>query len=154
MTVARRDRRGFTLLETAIVLAITAIGALLVLPQWPSALTTDRQTDEAPGASLARELAAARRHAIASRQQVDVRLDVLRSRLRADTAGAYGRGVWRDTVLPLDAGEMLVTNDTAMLVRFLPSGASQSGRMTLRHPYGWVAITVDPWSGEVHRVAR
>lgn len=151
---ARRERRGFTLLETAIVLAITAIGALLVLPLWPSATAPVAPRDETPGAGLAAALASARRQAITARQTVDVHIDAAQRHLRIDTTGAAGRGVWQDTILPIDAADLLVTADTTSRVRFQPSGAAESRPMSLRHPYGWVAFVIDPWSGEVHRVAR
>ncbi len=147
-------RRGFTLLETAIVLAITAIGALLVLPMWPAALTRGVQRDDSPGAALATELTEARRHAIASRHAVTVHIDVTHGRLRMDTTGAGGRGVWRDTVLPLAPDEALTTADTAAVWLFRPTGAAQGQPMALRHAAGWVTVSVDPWSGEVRRVAR
>lgn len=146
-------RRGFTLLETAIVLAITAIGALLVLPLWPAALRSP-VAEDTPGAALVLELHAARQQAISARQEVRVYLDVRQQRLRMDTVGAHGRDVWSEQPLPLAPNEMLVTRDTAALVRFLPSGAAHAAPMALRHGTGWLTITVDPWNGEVTRVAR
>jgi len=149
-----RRRRGFTLLETAIVLAITAVGALLVLPTWPSALAPDAPRDASPGAELAAALADARRHAIAARQLVMVRVDVSHQRVRVDTAGTHGRGVWRDGPLPLSADESLVTADTVALYVFRPTGAAQGRPMSIRHASGWTIVAIDPWSGEVRRVAR
>lgn len=147
-------RRGFTLLETAIVLAVTAIGALLVLPLWPSASGRSPGSDEAPAAALTAALSGARSQAIRARQVVIVRIDPFRQHLRIDTVGANGRGVWRDTVLPLLADEMLVTADTADVVRFHPTGAAESRPMALRHATGWITMRIDPWDGEVTRAAR
>ena len=149
-----KRRRGFTLLETAIVLAITAIGALLVLPMWPAATSSDVGTDGSPGAALATALSDARRHAIAKRQLVAVHLDVEQQRMRVDTTGTDGRGVWRDTVLPLAPDETLVTADTVAMYVFRPTGAAQGRPMALRHASGWLELRVDPWNGEVMRVAR
>lgn len=147
-------RRGFTLLETAIVLAITAIGALLVLPLWPAATSSDVMTDGSPGAALAAALSDARQHAIANRQLVAVHLDVEQQRMRIDTTGPDGRGVWRDTVLALAPDETLVTADTVAMYVFRPTGAAQGRPMALRHASGWVDLHIDPWKGEVLRVAR
>jgi len=149
-----KRRRGFTLLETAIVLAITAIGALLVLPLWPAATTSDAGTDGSPGAALATALSDARQHAIAKRQLVAVHLDVEQQRMRVDTTGTDGRGVWRDTVLPLAPDETLVTADTVAMYVFRPTGAAQGRPIALRHASGWLDLRVDPWNGEVLRVAR
>ncbi len=153
-----RTRRGFTLLETAIVLAITAIGALLVIPQWPSAFRDDvgstRPVDDTPGAPLAVALTEARQQAIRHRQIAIVRIDAFRGLLRMDTVGTNGRGVWRDTTLPLGINEMLVTADTAEVLVFRPTGAAESRPMALRHASGWLTVQVDPWNGEVTRVAR
>lgn len=149
-----KQRHGFTLLETAIVLAITAIGALLVLPMWPAALSSDAPADSSPGAALATTLADARRHAIAMRQLVTVRIDVAQQRLRIDTAGTGGRGVWQDMVLPLAPDETLITADTVAVYLFRPTGSAQGQPMALRHAAGWLSISVDPWHGEVSRVAR
>jgi len=147
-------RRGFTLLETAIVLAITAIGALLVMPRWPAATSSDVMTDGTSGAALSTALREARQHAIAKRQLVVVHLDAEQQRMRVDTAGPDGRGVWRDTVLPLAPDEMLVTADTVALYVFHPTGAAQGRPVALRHASGWLDLRVDPWNGEVMRVAR
>lgn len=146
-------RRGLTLLETAIVLAITAIGALLVLPLWPSALR-DPEPDGTPGSLLTLALRDARQHAVRERQDVVVYLDVRQQQLRMDTIGTSGRGVWREEALPLAANELLVTRDTAAVVRFRASGAAQGAPLSLRHASGWLSIELDPWSGEVTRVVR
>lgn len=147
-------RRGFTLLETAIVLAVTAIGALLVLPLWPSASGRDSLSDAAPGDALVAALSSARTQAIRARQITIVRMDPFRQHLRIDTMGPDGRGVWRDTVLPLAPDELLVTADTAALILFRPTGAAESRPMALRHASGWITVRVDAWNGEVTRVAR
>lgn len=146
-------RRGFTLLETAIVLAITAIGALLVLPLWPTALRAPA-ADDTPGGAIAQTLSAARQQAIGARQDVLVYVDVRQQRLRMDTVSVHGRGVWQQRPLPLAPNELLVTSDTTALVHFHSSGAAQSTPMALRHAAGWLSIVIDPWSGEVIRVAR
>lgn len=149
-----KRRSGFTLLETAIVLAITAIGALLVLPTWPAAFSADSPDDDVPGAALAAALSDARQHAIAMRQVTYVHVDVEQRRVRVDTTGAGGRGVWREMELPLAPDEMLVTADTVAVYVFRPTGAAMGRPMALRHASGWLDLRVDPWNGEVMRVAR
>jgi hypothetical protein len=156
----RRARRGFTLLETAIVLAITIIGGLLVLPRWNRPLTGDAAGTDAllesdvPGARLARVLHAARRHAIATRHVVRVRFDVANRTMRADTSSAAGGGVWYEGPLPLAPGESLEPGDLLTSITFQPSGATFGESLRVRHGGGWVALEIDALSGEVSRHVR
>jgi prepilin-type N-terminal cleavage/methylation domain-containing protein len=143
-----RARPGFTLLEVAVVLAITVIGGLLVLPRWNRPLATD-----AAGTLLARTLLLARGHAIATRQVVTVRFDVANRTMRADTSGAAGSGVWHEGPLPLAAGESLEPGDLLTSVTFHPSGAAFGESLRVRHGEGWVAVHIDALSGDVSRHA-
>lgn len=147
-------RAGFTLLETAIVLAITFIGAMLVLPQWPLASMPGAEAAIETGAPLARALMTARRQAISARQVVTVHIDPTRRTLRVDTAGTSGRGTWQDEALPLGEGESTDPSDSLATFTFRPSGAAHGRRLRLRHPGGWVEFSVDPWHGEVIRAFR
>jgi prepilin-type N-terminal cleavage/methylation domain-containing protein len=156
----RRARRGFTLLEVAVVLAITVIGSLLVLPRWNRPVAVDVAgadallDDDTPGTLLARALVTARGHAIAWRQVVTVRLDVPNRTMRADTSGAAGSGVWYEGPLPLAAGESLEPGDLLTSVTFHPSGAAFGPSLRVRHGEGWVAVDLDALSGDVSRRAR
>ncbi|MCA2985023.1 type II secretion system protein [Gemmatimonas sp.] len=154
-----RARPGFTLLEVAVVLAITVIGGLLVLPRWNRPLATDAAgadalfDGDAPGTLLARTLLLARGHAIATRQVVTVRFDVANRTMRADTSGAAGSGVWHEGPLPLAAGESLEPGDLLTSVTFHPSGAAFGESLRVRHGEGWVAVHIDALSGDVSRHA-
>jgi Tfp pilus assembly protein FimT len=142
------------LLETAIVLAITAIGALLVLPLWPATFASAPGPAQEIGAPMARALMAARAQAIAARQRVTVYIDPMHYAFRVDTAGAAGHGKWQELALPLGAGETTAPDDSIAIVTFRPSGAAHGRPIRLRHASGWVEFTVDPWHGEVTRALR
>ncbi|GAB1342069.1 pilus assembly FimT family protein [Gemmatimonas sp.] len=152
---SRRLRRGFTLLETAIVLAITVIGGLLVLPQWnaartgPAGVSTAANANEAPGASLAGALLEARQRAILHRQVVTVRMNRELALIRIDTTGGNGTGLWAELPLQLEDGVTLETRDPITLVEFQPSGSAISDSLPIRSRAGWSALVVDAWSGEV-----
>ena len=151
-------RSGFTLLEIAVVLAVTLIGGLLVLPKWSAPLRPDGfespHIDRERGVLLVDALRAARSQAIRARHTVTVHLDRNLAGLRVDTAGANGSGIWYVGPLPLDAGESLETEGGVLNVMFHPSGASYGQPILLRHARGMLALRIDPWNGEVTRVAR
>ena len=155
MPANRRLRRGFTLLETAIVLAITVIGGLLVLPQWnaarsvPAGATASAGSSEAPGESLVGALLEARERAILRRQVVTVRLNRELALVRMDTTGGNGTGLWVEQPLLLGDGATLETREPITLVEFHPSGSAISDALPIRSRAGWSAIIVDAWTGEV-----
>jgi len=145
----RTARRGFTLLEISIVLAISAIAALLVFPQW-----VDR--DDAPlepPAQVARWLAEARQQAIGARQTVTLHLDARAARVQIDTSGSSGGGLWRSDVLSRELIGAFDSPDARYSFAFRATGAARGDTIRLRAPDGAWHLTIDRWNGEVQRVA-
>lgn len=151
----RTRRRGYTLLETAIVLAIMVIGGLLVMPRWNAASSVpldgsnDISAEDGAGAQLVDLLLQARRRAILHRQVVTVRLDRELALVRIDTGGVDGTGLWSEQALPLGVGETLDTQMPVPMVEFHPSGAAISDSLPIRHSAGRSTIRIDAWSGDV-----
>jgi len=176
-----RARPGFTLLEVAVVLAITVIGGLLVLPRWNRPLATDAAgadalfDGDAPGTLLARTLLLARGHAIATRQVVTVRFDVANRTMRAEVLAATGAGLRTATrarhvveaeALALEVYARLALASDAAL-RALPDSlaggqfpepfAEYDWRATVRPHAEWAGlVTVEiavTWPEGAHRLA-
>jgi prepilin-type N-terminal cleavage/methylation domain-containing protein len=147
----RRARRGFTLLETGVVLAITALAALLVLPIWLGAERSAISADEEPFTSL---LDGARRQAHLARQRVTVTVDMALQLVQVDTSGTNGDGTWqrfsldRETLTQVDATVARAT------FTFRANGSAHGDSLRVRTADGWHWLTVDPWSGEVRHALR
>lgn len=148
--VQRAGRRGFTLIELSVVLAIVAITALLVTPMW----WPDEASEPDAAAELASVLEAARDQARRARQVVTVRIDGALGALTIDTSGSAGRDRWRDASLPDATRGTLEPLETRATFVFRPSGATEGDTLRVRTPNGVVRLSVDTWSGEVQRVAR
>jgi prepilin-type N-terminal cleavage/methylation domain-containing protein len=147
--VTRARARGFTLLEVAIVLAISAIAALLVLPQWlpPSDPLLE------PDAEISGWLADARQQAIAARQTVTVYVDTRAARVRMDTSAASGAAAWREGDLPRHVLAAIEPPGARARFAFRPTGAAVGDTLRVRTRDGMRQLTVDRWSGEVQHVA-
>lgn len=144
-------RRGFTLWETALVLAVLSITLLLAAP----ALTefgTNKAKSDAEG--LLELLRVARREAISSGTMVAVRLDPTSGRFRIDTSGVAGQAVFATGTLQLGGATTLVTDLARLQFLFQPTGAVFADSVGVRGPSGTVMVLVDGWSGVAHADAR
>jgi len=141
-------RRGFTLWEMTIVLAIMAVVATLTAPALVSF-----GNDQPPGAAdkLVSLLHAARQTAIADNTIVTVRLDPTTLKFEIDSSGTAGSGPIASGKLDLDVSQTLVTDAPRLQYIFTPTGASFSDTVLVRgggdRPL-WVGV--DAWSGEAH----
>ncbi|HKS06008.1 MAG TPA: prepilin-type N-terminal cleavage/methylation domain-containing protein [Gemmatimonadaceae bacterium] len=140
-----RARRGFTLWEMSIVLAISAVAALLVIPAWSN--LGENQPPEA-GNMITSLLRDARRVAIANRQTVVVRVDPVSGMFRVDTAGAAGTGLYSDGTLTVNAWESLETDLARLTFVFRPTGAAWGDSVLVRGAEQTIVVSLNPWTGE------
>jgi prepilin-type N-terminal cleavage/methylation domain-containing protein len=146
-----RSRRAFTLLETAIVLAVMAVGAVLVAPAI-ARLGSEQQRQ--PAAELLTLLRNSRRAAIDRNIVVTLRLDPVSGHYRADTTGANGAGVMAEGVLQLEASETLDARLLRFVWVFRPTGAALGDTVLVRAANQSVMVAVDHWSGVARADAR
>jgi prepilin-type N-terminal cleavage/methylation domain-containing protein len=145
-----RARRGFTLFELTIVMALMALGAALVVPAL--ARVTDKPRPAA--ASVLGLLHDARKAAIDRNALVLLVVDPITGRYRADTSGVNGTGKLAEGNIPFDASETLVTDLARLQFVFRPTGAAFADSVLVRNQNGTVLVSVDPWSGVATTDAR
>ena len=145
------SRRGFTLWEMAIVLAVMALSAVLVAPAF-ARLGTEQP--RAAASALLALLRDARGSAIERNTVVTLRLDPVSGHYRADSSGIRGSGVLAEGTLQLDATETLVTPLPRLQFVFRPTGASLGDTVLVRGGQQSVLVVVDSWSGVARVDAR
>jgi len=146
-----RTRTGFTLWEMAIVLAVMAVGAILVAPAI-ARLGTEQVAQ--PAAGLITLLTAARKTAIEGNATLTLRLDPVSGHYRADTTGVGGTGEVGEGTLVLDGTETLSTPLPRLVWVFRPTGAAFADTVLVRGAEKTVLVAVDPWSGVARADAR
>ena len=141
-----RARRGFTLWEMSIVLAITALVAAVVIP---ALVGPQFGNDPVPqvGDQIVGLLRDARRSAIDYDQTITVRIDPTSGMYQIDTTGAYGTGMYTQGQLSLSAFESLVTDLPRLVYVFRPTGAAFGDSVGVSGSNGAATVLVDPWSG-------
>jgi prepilin-type N-terminal cleavage/methylation domain-containing protein len=145
------NRRGFTLLEMGIVLAVMAISALLVAP------ALSRMGEGKPpgvGDDVIKLLTDARQIAVQRNETVTLRLDPVSGRYRADTVGVGGSGELGQGTMTLGAQEALVTDLPRLVYVFHPTGATLGDSVIVRGAGASAFVSVDPWSGTAYALAR
>jgi len=140
----RHSRRGFTLVEMAIVLAIMVIAAGLVVP----ALVDLGRTPQRRTADLLLTLLnASRKLAISHNVTVTVVLDPKSGDYRVDSTGYYGSGPVEQSQIDLLGMESMATDATRLTYVFKPTGAAMGDTVRIRGSDSTVVVMVDPWSG-------
>lgn len=140
----KTSRRGFTLLEMSITLAVMAIAALLVVPALVNfGQVRPRRTAE----ELLSLLKASRSLAIDSNTTVSVVLDPTSGRYRVDTTGLFGSGPVTEGQLEASSVETMNTTSARLQYTFGPDGASYGDTVRVRGIDSAVVIWVDPWNG-------
>ena len=133
------SRRGFTLLEMSITLAVLLIASGLVVP----AQTPARRT----AGALLELLTTARHIAIDSNVTVTVVLDPETGRYRADSTGLLGSGPVSEGEVAFDGLEELVTESARLTWRFRPDGGALGDTVVVRGQEGSLVLSVDRWNG-------
>lgn len=146
-----RNRRGFTLLEMGIVLAIMAVSAMLVAP---ALARMGEGKPPAVGDDVVKLLRDARKIAIERNQTVTLRLDPISGRYRADTVGIAGAGELGEGAMILGAQETLVTDQPRLVFVFHPTGSAFADSVLVRGAGTAALVYVDPWNGVAHAYAR
>lgn len=146
-----RAHRGFTLWETALVLAVLAVTLVLAAPAI-SDFGQNKATSDAD--SILALLRAARRESIQANAVVALRLDPTSGRYRMDTTGVVGMGPWVEGTLELGGATVLVTDQSRLQFIFQPTGATFSDSVGVRGPGGTLMVSVDPWTGVPRADAR
>ena len=148
---AHGTRRGFTLWETALVLAVLGVTLVLAAPAIVD-FGANKPLSDAEG--LLALLRDARREAVQTSTVVAVRLDPTTGRYRVDTTGVAGMGPYASGTLDLGAATVLLTDLVRLQFLFQPTGAAFADSVGVRGPGGTVMVSVDPWSGVPRADAR
>jgi prepilin-type N-terminal cleavage/methylation domain-containing protein len=137
-------RRGFTLWEMTIVLAIMAIAGTIALPAF---VNFGADQPAAPTDKLLALLHDARQLAIARGAMVTLRIDPLTLRYQTDTSTAAGTGVYATGKLDLAASQTLVTDQPRLQFIFTSTGAAFADSADVHGGDRPMWVGVDPWSG-------
>ena len=134
-------RRGYTLIETTVVLLVLALAAGLAAPAIGRGLDTIRLRAEVAG--VASFLRAARERAITQHHALDVRIDEAGRTLTLNAGDEDVRAVRHLSVLHIEADPR-----AARTVTFFAYGLSTGGRFRLEAPGPVVyVVTVSPLTG-------
>jgi prepilin-type N-terminal cleavage/methylation domain-containing protein len=144
-------RRGFTLLEMAITLAVLSIAAALVAP---ALVDFGKQQTRSTGSELLHLLASARRTAIDSNVSVMVTVDPEDGRYRVDSLGPFGRGPVAEGELDLAGFERLETDASRLTWRIESTGLAFGDTVLVRGMDHALLIGLDPWNGIAWTDAR
>ena len=146
-----RTRRGFTLLEMGIVLAIMAVSAILVAPAFGR---IGQNKPPLTGDAMLKLLHDSRQIAIERNETVTLRIDPTSGRYRADTVGVSGVGELGEGTLTLGAQETMVTDLLRLTYVFHPTGSAFADTVLVRGGTTAVLVSVDPWNGVAYALAR
>ena len=144
-------RRGFTLWEMALVLAVLAVTLALAAPAIGNFGVVKPRGDAEPLLALLRD---ARGEAVYASAQVAVRLDPASGSYRVDTTGVNGMGPYATGTLDLGGATVFVSDLDRLQFLFQPSGASFSDSVAVRGPGGTKMVIVDVWTGVARAESR
>ncbi|MDP1933005.1 MAG: GspH/FimT family pseudopilin [Gammaproteobacteria bacterium] len=155
MTPTSAGNKGFTLLELMVVLAILAMGSMLVIPSLTgmNARTFGAQVREASALlNYARRTAVVTGQPVTASFQIDAAENVeqtaaqsARSRLGRDDVWT-SRGV---SVTYRDSTNQLTNVEEFIDITFFPEGGSTGGELILALEGRAASIFIDPFSGKV-----
>ena len=143
---ARASRRGVTLLELLIVLAIMAIVAGFVIPMFGGPVSTSELR------SAARQLAAglrlAQSEAVSQRRQTFLVLDVAGKRFKVDNDPQEHK-LPSKIELKLFTAQNDLVSESVGSIRFFPDGGSNGGRITVASGDRKFDVDIDWLTGRV-----
>ena len=151
MNASRRRRRGFTLLEMGIVLAVMAVSAMLVAP---ALARMGQGRPPQVGEDVVKLLNDARKIAIERNETVTLRLDPVSGRYRADTVGVAGSGELGEGAMTFGAQETLVTDLPRLVYVFHPTGSTFADTVLVRGAGASALVSVDRWNGMAYATPR
>jgi type IV fimbrial biogenesis protein FimT len=147
----RIGRRGFTLLEMIVVLAIMGVAAGLVAP---ALVSFGAQQPAGSADALLALLRDARLFAIQHNDLVTLRLDPTTLEYEADTSGVFGTGVLAMGKLDLGGALSLSTDQPRLRYVFQPTGAAFADTVLIHGGDRAQWVGVDSWSGVASAQAR
>lgn len=147
--------RGFTLVESLLVLALLVLGAMVLLPAAGS--TFRRATLGNPDEAVTAALQQVRREAVLRGREIVMQFDARAQRITWDEVSGAGLtmegprieiGFLRPS--PGDAvmiGGQAVETSLLPAMRFFPDGTCEAVRLQIRVAHGATRIwTIDPWT--------
>jgi len=145
-------RRGFTLLEVIVVLAILAITAGVVAP---ALFRATRQDDLTHATSeITTLLGRARLAAVERGTPVSVTLTPESGEYAVTIERGDTTALLEEGTLDLDGGVRLVSTVRRPQFRFDPLGTAEGDSVSVLGPTGHRVVALDRWTGEVTRDAR
>lgn len=147
--------RGFTLVESLLVLALLVLGALVLLPAAGAVFRRARLSN--PEEEVASILQQVRREAVLRGREMVMQFDTAAQRFVWDETGGAGLAVAGGPVevgilrpgrgSAVVIGGQAVETSSVPAMRFFPDGTCDPVRLQLRLPEGISRIlTIDPWT--------
>ncbi len=145
-------KRGFTLVEVVVVVAILAISAAVVAPALVSAARTDPLARTA--GELTGLLTSARIAAVERGTPVTVAVTLATGRYVVTIERRDSSTVLAEGGLVLDDVRLAAGGRPAVRVRFDPLGPAEPDSVSVLGTTGHRVVRVDPWTGEVRADAH
>ena len=139
-------RRGFTLLEILIVLALMAIVAGFVLPMFGGPVSTSELRSSAR--QLAAGLRLAQSEAVSQRRETFLVLDVAGKRFKVDN-DPHEHRLPSKIELKLFTAQNDLVSESVGSIRFFPDGGSNGGRITVASGDRKFDVDIDWLTGRV-----
>ena len=139
-------RRGFTLLEILIVLALMAIVAGFVLPMFGGPVSTSELRSSAR--QLAAGLRLAQSEAVSQRRETFLVLDVAGKRFKVDN-DPHEHRLPSKIELKLFTAQNDLVSESLGSIRFFPDGGSNGGRITVASGERKFDVDIDWLTGRV-----
>ena len=145
------NRRGYTLWELAMVVAVMSVAAMLAAPAFVR-FGTEKPVGAAD--AMLGLLHDARKMAIDHNATASLRLDPKTLKYQLDTATVSGFGTMAEGRLDLGLSQTLVSDEPRLRFVFRPTGAAFADTVSVRGASTPLVIRVDAWSGVARADSR